>query len=78
MNSGHFFIILHSLGACVSSCSGITPGNYQSCVTCLGYVSCAAGEILYNMPCPTGTEWDDSTKLCVYETGVCTLGEWLE
>ena len=55
---------------CVSDCSGIPNGNYQSCKTCEGYVYCSDG-FLYDRPCLAGLLWDDLTKRCEYESKTC-------
>jgi len=57
---------------CVSSCDGVEDGNYQSCQTCSGYITCSNG-FLHDMPCaPEGTAWDDETKRCEYDSATCT------
>lgn len=48
---------------CVKDCKGKASGEYQSCKTCGGYVTCVWG-ILYERQCPAGLEWNDSLKVC--------------
>ncbi len=55
---------------CISSCVSVPSGNYQSCETCEGYVACSGG-ILYDMPCPVTTFWDDVSKVCLLESTTC-------
>jgi len=55
---------------CVSDCSGKPDGDYQSCETCNGFVTCSNGK-LYNMPCAGGLVWDDSKKDCEYTSETC-------
>nr|XP_022322146.1 uncharacterized protein LOC111123822 isoform X3 [Crassostrea virginica] len=50
-------------GNCVKDCKGKASGEYQSCKTCGGYVTCVWG-ILYERQCPAGLEWNDSLKVC--------------
>ncbi|XP_065941126.1 uncharacterized protein [Magallana gigas] len=53
---------------CVSNCTGRDNGDYQSCSTCHGYVSCS-NEVLSDRPCQNGYPgkpliWDDVQKRC--------------
>lgn len=48
---------------CVKDCKGKASGEYQSCKTCGGYVTCVWG-ILYERQCPAGLEWNDNLKVC--------------
>ena len=51
---------------CVSDCTGMADGVYQSCTTCNGFVSCT-NERLFNMPCAPSNPplvWDDNKKRC--------------
>ena len=69
---------IHSLSAhatpmnnkCVSDCNGMPQGDYQSCKTCGGYVTCANGHY-YDMPCPADYVWDDRKKRCSWESKTC-------
>ena len=67
---------VHPMGPCVSDCRGIPDGDYQSCKTCEGYVSCSNGRY-FDRPCaPThpGEKplvWDDVKKRCEYESTTC-------
>ena len=61
---------------CVSDCSGVADGDYQSCKTCEGYVSCSNG-YYFDRPCPDNRPgekplvWDDVKKRCEYESTTC-------
>ena len=61
---------------CVSDCSGVADGDYQSCKTCEGYVSCSNG-YYFDRPCPDNRPgekplvWDDEKKRCEYESTTC-------
>jgi len=58
---------------CVSDCTGVENGDYQSCKTCDGFVTCSNG-FYYDMPCaPEGTLWNDNTKRCEYESSTCSI-----
>ena len=63
-------------GECVSDCSGMPDGDYQSCKTCEGYVSCSNG-YYFDRPCaPNHPDekplvWDDVKKRCEYESTTC-------
>ena len=56
---------------CVSDCSGMPNGDYQSCKTCKGYVFCSK-DVLYDMPCAPPTVWDDVKKRCEFESSTCS------
>jgi len=55
---------------CVSDCSDKPDGDYQSCETCNGFVTCSNG-LVNKMPCPGGLVWDDSKKDCEYTSETC-------
>jgi subtilisin-like proprotein convertase family protein len=58
---------------CVDSCSGMANGNYQSCSTCEGYVSCSNG-YTFNMPCAPANPplvWDDTAQTCAFTSTTC-------
>nr|XP_022318069.1 uncharacterized protein LOC111121193 isoform X2 [Crassostrea virginica] len=60
---------------CKASCSGLEDGNYQSCHTCEGFISCTGG-IPTSMSCqpshPNQTVfWDDFEKRCNYVSYTC-------
>ncbi|XP_062614315.1 uncharacterized protein LOC134276051 isoform X2 [Saccostrea cucullata] len=50
-------------GTCVKDCKGKASGEYQSCKTCNGYVTCVWG-VLYERQCPAGLEWNAGLKVC--------------
>ncbi|XP_048728905.2 uncharacterized protein LOC125646573 isoform X2 [Ostrea edulis] len=60
---------------CVSSCNNRPDGDYQSCYTCHGFVSCSNGKLdnkicaPYNEIAPT--YWDDFQKSCNYTSDTC-------
>ena len=54
----------------ISSCAGRSDGDYQSCKTCHGFVSCS-NENLYEMPCAANLVFDDKKKLCDYTSATC-------
>jgi len=57
---------------CVSDCSGLDSGDYQSCVSCNQYVTCVHGSIVDNRPCPAKMVWDDNRKLCAAKSTTCS------
>ena len=59
--------------SCVGeSCDGLPLGNYQSCYTCRGYVTCAGpGHFPIIRPCPQDLIWDDTKKMCTYWSKTC-------
>ena len=57
---------------CVSSCSDKPNGDYQSCETCNGYVTCSNGES-YERPCPAKLVWDDVKKRCEATSTTCDM-----
>ena len=59
-------------GECVSSCSDKPNGDYQSCETCNGYVTCSNGEP-YERPCPAKLVWDDVKKRCEATSTTCDM-----
>ena len=61
------------IGRCVSDCSGMADGDYQSCTTCERFVTCSNGHF-HDMPCAPNDPplvWDDVTKTCEYESTTC-------
>merc|ERR1719277_2779246 len=60
--------------SCVSDCSGLPPGNYQSCVGCKVYATCTGGYLIDNRPCPAYTVWDDESKTCEATSTTCSEG----
>ena len=57
---------------CVANCRHMSNGDYQSCKTCEGYVTCAYGR-LYDRPCPANLLWDDERKRCGWESRTCNI-----
>ncbi|ELU14114.1 hypothetical protein CAPTEDRAFT_203464 [Capitella teleta] len=59
-------------GSCVSSCTDIPAGDYQSCHGCGVHVKCGDGGIIYDdMPCVGGLVWDDVKKSCDWTSATC-------
>ena len=56
---------------CVSSCTGMPDGDYQSCNGCNVYVTCSNEIIHDDRPCPDGLVWDDNLKRCEWESTTC-------
>jgi hypothetical protein len=61
-------------GSCVSDCTVLT-GNYQSCITCNGFVQCSNGN-KYEMPCAATLEWDQNLQACVTSSPTCYTGNY--
>ncbi|XP_062609584.1 uncharacterized protein LOC134271389 [Saccostrea cucullata] len=57
-------------GECVDSCWGVADGDYQSCVTCHGYVTCS-NNFIYHRTCPANLIWDDSREQCDSQSKTC-------
>ena len=63
-------------GTCVSDCSGMSDGDYQSCKTCEGYVTCSNG-YYFDRPCAPNHPgakplvWDDVKKRCEWTSTTC-------
>ncbi|XP_067677868.1 uncharacterized protein [Haliotis asinina] len=56
---------------CVSSCKGVSNGDHQSCNGCNVYVTCHAGRIFDNRPCPPGLVFDNNVKHCDRTSPTC-------
>ncbi|XP_046355092.1 uncharacterized protein LOC124134367 [Haliotis rufescens] len=56
---------------CVSSCYGVADGDHQSCNGCNVYVTCHAGRIFDNRPCPLGLVFNDNDKICAMVSPTC-------
>ncbi|XP_052692824.1 uncharacterized protein LOC128171107 [Crassostrea angulata] len=68
------FTMIHLL-VCVNNCTGRPDGDYQSCYTCNGFVSCSLG-ILSNRTCAFSDDdkmvlWDNIKKRCGYSSDTC-------
>lgn len=62
-------------GECVKDCHFMCSGDYQSCETCKGYVTCDHG-YLTNRSCIILRSniirfWDDNLKVCEFESSTC-------
>merc|ERR1719414_2378965 len=61
----------NKVGSCVSSCTKMKDGDYQSCKRCDGFVKCNGGR-LFEMDCAAGgLVWDDKVKRCEWESSTC-------
>ncbi|XP_052699483.1 uncharacterized protein LOC128176735 isoform X5 [Crassostrea angulata] len=62
-------------GECVKDCTFMCRGDYQSCETCKGYVSCEYGylskRICINPRLNITLFWDDKLKGCEFESSTC-------
>ncbi|XP_046549411.1 mucin-4-like isoform X2 [Haliotis rubra] len=64
--------------SCVSDCTGVGNGRYQSCIRCDGYVECTHGNT-HHRPCSAGTLWDDNKKSCQFPPSpTCVLNTMSE
>lgn len=64
----YYHILIVYVTVCVNNCTGRIDGDYQSCSTCYGYVTCS-GKVLYHRPCQNGHPgkplvWDEVQKGC--------------
>ncbi|XP_046560769.1 proprotein convertase subtilisin/kexin type 5-like isoform X2 [Haliotis rubra] len=59
---------------CVSSCAGVRDGDYQSCIGCQVFASCAHGQLFDNRTCPGNLVWDDFYKRCEGISTTCPTG----
>ncbi|XP_071111176.1 proprotein convertase subtilisin/kexin type 5-like isoform X1 [Haliotis cracherodii] len=60
---------------CVSGCAGVPYGDYQSCIGCRVFASCAYGHLYDNRTCPAHLVWDDFYKRCEHASSTCPPGE---
>ena len=51
--------------SCKVTCKGLDDGDYQSCKTCSGYITCTRGTKAKRR-CPIGLVWNDIKKRCVW------------
>ena len=56
--------------ACINNCQGKANGVYQSCKTCLGFLSCVSGNGTLGL-CPVGSIWDDNNRGCYEKSTTC-------
>lgn len=68
--SDHDNTLLFSITVCVHNCTNYDDGDYQSCNTCNGYVSCG-GHVLSNRDCPSTLVWDSLKGRCEYNSSTC-------
>merc|ERR1719244_1062135 len=62
-------------GDCIRSCTGKPDGDYQSCLGCKIFATCANGLLFDERPCPqAGTVWDDRVKECRWASSTCSEG----
>lgn len=57
-------------GDCVTSCTGLPDGFYQSCDSCSDYITCSSSAT-YSKPCPEGLLWNDEAKQCASTSNTC-------
>ncbi|XP_062575468.1 uncharacterized protein LOC134237373 [Saccostrea cucullata] len=62
-------------GECQESCLRVPDGNYQSCDTCHGYVTCA-NNYYFTMNCPETLKWDDNKKSCERTSETCNRDDF--
>lgn len=58
--------------SCISGCSGVPSGNYQSCQGCDVYASCVNGYFVDGRQCEASKVWDDRVKICTAVSTTCT------
>lgn len=57
---------------CVDQCDSMCDGDFQSCATCNGFVTCA-NRILWQRNCSDSyLVWDDNTKRCESVSNTCS------
>ncbi|XP_062602384.1 uncharacterized protein LOC134264096 [Saccostrea cucullata] len=69
-----FYKLIHAV-RCKTDCTYEGDGNYQSCYTCEGFITCT-NHILKNMTCAPTHEygkvyWDDYEKRCLFGSDTC-------
>ena len=69
-----YSLFLHYSGNCITSCTGLSDGDYQSCLGCTVYASCSNERLYDNRPCPSGLVWDDHLKRCEWVSTTCSDG----
>lgn len=62
----------NTTSGCVKECHLMCDGDYQSCETCKGYVTCSYGTITALRPCQNShVVWDDNLKRCEGVSSTC-------
>ena len=56
---------------CVSSCTRMPDGDYQSCNGCNVYLTCSNETSYDDRPCLDGLVWDNNLKTCERESTTC-------
>ncbi|KAK3583063.1 hypothetical protein CHS0354_004008 [Potamilus streckersoni] len=56
-----------------STCKKNEVGNYQSCMGCDHFIQCTSFGKMYMQKCSPGTFWDDSHRVCTYNSYTCSL-----
>ncbi|XP_061183226.1 uncharacterized protein LOC133191491 [Saccostrea echinata] len=73
-NKENFYRLIQAR-RCLTNCSDHTDGDYQSCFTCEGYISCVNGVLLIRKCVPSYANhslyWDDFKKLCRFTSRTC-------
>ncbi|XP_046559539.1 uncharacterized protein LOC124268587, partial [Haliotis rubra] len=57
---------------CITSCTGLPDGDYQSCKGCKVFATCWHEKLFDDRPCVGNTVWDDSFKRCELSSATCT------
>ena len=66
--NGELFFVFHTddgttgLG-CRTNCTDVDDGDYQSCESCVEYISCSGGQPTVTH-CNNNQTWDDNQKRC--------------
>ncbi|XP_062609583.1 uncharacterized protein LOC134271387 [Saccostrea cucullata] len=63
-------------GECVDSCLRVDNGDYQSCHTCHGYVTCANNYIYHRNCSQPHHVWDDSKHHCSEQSTTCNPSDF--
>ena len=49
---------------CLTSCDGVSDGDYASCIDCDVFLTCLDGVKYDNMPCPGDLHWNHKKLKC--------------
>jgi len=56
---------------CITGCSALSDGDYQSCRSCSVYATCVSGIFYDGRPCFPSSFWDDALKRCTFSSSTC-------
>ncbi|XP_055996160.1 uncharacterized protein LOC125647711 [Ostrea edulis] len=60
-----------TVGLCVDDCTNVDDGDYQSCRTCHGYITCS-NQLIFRRNCSDSfLVWDDILKRCEWNSDTC-------